>query len=771
MRCLLFLLCLSQSASGQLSGKLATTGGQPVPFANVLLLKDSTLAKAVLTDEKGAYMIDGILPGTYTLRFSSVGYQTWDSTLSSFNHDLGTHIMLPKLLGEVVVKAEKPLFQQQPDGMTVNVENSILTKGSSVLAVLERSPGVIIDQHNYNITLNGKSGVTVMLNGKLMCMSAEQVLTLLNSMSADNIEKIELLTNPPARYDAEGNAGMINIVLKKNKLPGTNGSYVLSAGYGKGEKGSGSFNLTHHLFYGAYSFSHDKGYNNFGGQGVQSMPYMDGIMSYDFKSNGNWVANNHAVTIGFDAPLDSTFSIGGSIHYTNNHSDNTVFNHGYYTVPTDSIFQMNADLKGSNHWRNLTTSAYIKGKHLSLDIDYLNYNNHNPTDVFSSFLDKHGNNAGELFIPRHKGYANTAIRVGVLKLDYSKQLGTGTRLEAGIKGTYTRNTSVSGIQSLENNEWVANAKNDIHMREGIGALYASLNIFKTLTLGLRYEYSKTDPVDLTISQLFPNISWSKELNENSVLQLSYTKRISRPSYNDLASYISYNDPFSVFTGNPLLKPTITNNLKFGYNYRNYSFSILLSNDDHPIVQSQLVTGPLADIVYIAPQNLTWQRNLTFQANLPFRVNDWWNMSYSLTGGWQRFKIDYTIFPVAKTYFNYSLNFSESFKLPARFFLELSGWYTSPSYYGTIKNDSRGVVNAGIKKGNFQLSVADILRTSHFDTYFGHLTPEVFKSRNHVDINPETVYFPIVKLTYVRTFGGYVEKKRDGAKDERERIRN
>lgn len=771
MKYLLFFLFLSRTAFGQISGKLITAEGQPIPFANVLLLKDSTLIKAALTDERGTYLIDGIPPGKYLLRFSSVGYQTWDSTISSLNNNAGTHIMQPKLLGEVVVRAEKPLFQQQTDGLTVNVESSILTKGSTALAVLERSPGVIIDQHNYNITLNGKSGVMVMLNGKLMRMSTEQVLILLNSMFADNIEKIELLTTPPAKYDAEGNAGIINIVQKKNKQPGTNGSYALSAGYGKGEKGSGSINLSHNMLYGAYSFSHNKGSNSFAGQGTQFMPDMSGNMIFDFRSIGKWVANNHAITIGIDMPLDTTITIGGSINYNNNHSDNSVYNRGDYTILTDSFFRMNADLKGLDRWRNLTTSAYIKGKHLSLDIDYLNYNNYSPSDAFSSFLDKHGNNAGDLFIPRHKSYANTAIRVGVVKIDYNKQLGASTRLETGIKASYTRNTSVSGIQSLINNEWVGSAVNDIHMQEGIGALYASLNIRTNLTIGVRYEYSNTHPVDLTISKLFPNISYSKKLNEASTLLFSYTKRISRPSYNDLASYIVYNDPFSVFAGNPLLKPTITNNLKFGYNYRNFSFSLLLSNDDHPIVQSQLVRGPITNITYIAPQNLSWQRNLTFQANLPFRINDWWNMNYSLTGGWQRFKIDYTIYPVVKTYFNYSLNFSEAFILPAHFSFELSGWYTSPSYYGTIKNDSRVMVNAGIKKGNFQLSVEDVLRTSHFDTYFGHLTEEVFNGKNHVGINPESSFFPIVKLTYVKTFGGYVERKRDRAKDEKERIRN
>jgi iron complex outermembrane receptor protein len=753
MKRLLLLLCLSQPALAQVSGKLTSADGVPIPFANVLLLKDSTLIKATLTDETGKYLIDGIQPGEYLLRFSCIGYQTWDSTLSASTGDLGTHILYPKLLGEVVVRAEKPLFQQQPDGMIVNVENSILTKGSTALAVLERSPGVVIDSRNYNITLNGKSGVMVMLNGKIIRLSVEQVLTLLNSLPADNIEKIELLTTPPAKYDAEGNAGMINIVLKKNKLAGTNGSVSLSAGYGKGEKASGSVNLSHNMLYGAYSYSHDRSYGSFAGQGTQKLP----DMAFDFLSIGKSVANNHRVTIGIDVPLSPAITIGGSVNYSNNHSDNKRFNRGYYTLVPDSFFQMNADIKGFNRWRNLTTSAYIKGKQFSIDLDYLNYNNHNPTNVLSSFLDKNGHDAGELFEPRHIGYANTSIQVGVIKIDYVKQLSPHVKLETGLKGTYTSSISISGIENT--------ASNNIHFKEGIGAFYASFNILTNFTIGARYEYSKSH-------NLFPNISYTKKLNEQSEIQLSYSKRISRPSYNDLASYIAYNDPFSVFTGNPSLKPAITHNLKFGYNYLNYSFSLLLSNDDHPIVQSQLVTGPLKNIVYISPQNLSWQRNLSFQANLPFKINDWWNMSYSLTGGWQRFKIDYTVSPVSKTYFNYSLNFSESFKLPKNYALELSGWYSSKSYYGTIKNDSRGVVNAGVKKGNFQLAVNDVFRTSHFDTYFGRLTKEVFDGKNHVGVNPESSFFPIIKLTYSRTFGGgYNEKKREGAKDERERIRS
>ena len=264
------LFCFLQNTSGQISGKLITGDGQSIPFANVLLFnsKDTSLVKATLTKEDGAYVVENILQGRYTLQISSTGYQTWNSSVFELtalqkSKDFGTQVMMEntKTMGEIVVRAEKPLYQQKPEGTIVNVESSILTKGSSALEVLERSPGVVINHRDNSIELNGKSGVMVMLNGKLMRMSMEQVITLLSGMSADDISTIELLTTPPASYDAEGSAGFINIVLKKNKKQGTNGSTSLTGGYGYGEKGTGSINFSHNTkninLYGSYAYSHN----------------------------------------------------------------------------------------------------------------------------------------------------------------------------------------------------------------------------------------------------------------------------------------------------------------------------------------------------------------------------------------------------------------------------------------------------------------------------------------------------------------------------------
>jgi len=808
------LFCFFQNSFCQISGKLVNAAGQPIAFANALLLKanDTSLVKAAITNEKGEYQIENIMRGDYILRLSSIGYQSWDSQIfeigiSQTSRDFGTRVMKEdnKQLEEVIVRAEKPLYQQQAGGMIVNVESSILTKGSSALAVLERSPGVVLDYRNNSIALNGKSGVMVMINGKLLRMTMEQVVSLLNGMSADDIEKIELLTTPPANYDAEGNAGLINIVLKKNKKPGTNGSLSVTGGYGWGEKGTGSINLSHNKrninLYGSYTFSHNRTYSDMFITSSQNMPFLGGDVAVIFWDTTKRVQNNHDATVGIDIKLNSKTTIGGSITYNSSNSSTTTINNAGFNVLPDSLLQFNGNNKGKNHWKNLVSSIYLekeinKGEKINFDMDYLYFNNNDPYAVQSSFINKHGIQAGtdqSLFSPLQKGFANTTIQVGVLKLDYTKQLSKKIKLETGVKGAYTRSSSVSGIESLLNGVLTGNTQtsNDIFMKEGIGTAYSSvnwqINQSASLTIGARYEYSYTNMdnqktgdnvVNRKLGSIFPSLFFSKKINDKSELQLSYTRRISRPSYNDLASYVGYSDPTAVYTGNPFLKPTITNNIKLGYNYKAYSFSILFSRDDDAITRYQLTESPARDMLLISPQNLDWQNNITFQTSLPFKINNWWSMNYSFAGGLRQYKGDYTKYPFEKKYFGYSLSFTQTFKLPKSFSAELSGWYNSDSYNGTVKVTGFGVLNLGIKKelknngGSFQLSVSDLLRNEHINVYYGSLTQEAFFIKSHVYITTESAKSQIIKLTYSRSFGDNNlkgQRKQNGSEDERERI--
>ncbi|MEZ2334593.1 TonB-dependent receptor [Mucilaginibacter sp. RCC_168] len=808
-------ILLMQNAFGQISGKLVTTDGKPLMFANVSLLKvaDTSVVQSTQTNADGIYRIENVPAGNYKLRLSSVGYQTWDSPgfeikSRSAHKDLGTTMMQEstRQLGEVVVRASKPLYQQRPDGMVVNVESSLMTKGSSALQVLERSPGVIIDHRNNNINLNGKGGVMVMMDGKLMRMPMDQVVNMLSGMSASNIEKIELLSTPPAGYDAEGSAGIINIVTQKNKKQGTNGSFSATGGYGLGEKGMASLNLAHNTknvnLYGAYTFSHDRTYTDLFITSSQNMPFLGGDVAVVFDSYAKRVQNDHNANVGADIKLNTKTTLSGNLTYNTSSAALTTTNHAGYNVLPDSLLTYNGLNTSQNRWNNLVSSISIDRQintndKISFDADYIYYHNDNPSQVQTTFVNKHGQVAGtndSLNSPQQRGFAATTIKVGVAKVDYTKQLNPKLKLETGIKGTYTTSSSSSGLESLLDNTWVKRTEsaNEIYMKEGIGAAYASFNAEITpstkLTVGARYEYSYTDMTDPNTGKslvnrklgvLFPTILFSKKLNENAELQLSYSKRISRPTYNDLASYVGYSDPTAVYTGNPFLKPTITNNIKLGYNYRDYSFSLLYSRDDNPIARYQLSTGPSKDLLYISPQNLSYQNNLTLQANLPFKVSNWWDMTYSFTGGLSQFKGGgYSAFPFRKSYFIYTFNFNESFKLPKKYSFELSGWYNSQWYNGTTKINGLGSLNAGIKKelnnngGSFQLSVADILRSIRVHVYYGTLTQEPFNIKSYVDVHTESSKFPIIKLTYSKSFGSTRAsgQAKQTTGDERDRLR-
>lgn len=808
------VFCFLQHVVGQVSGKLVNTSGQPVPFANILLLnsRDTLLVKATLTNETGVYRFENISNGSYMLRLSSAGYQNWDSPVFELNDlqkskDFGTQIMKEntKVLGEVVVRSEKPLIQQKPEGIIVNVESSLITKGSSALEVLERSPGVVINHRDNSIELNGKNGVMIMLNGKPMRLSVEQVVNLLNGMSGDDIATIELLTTPPSNYDAEGSAGLINIVLKKNKKQGMNGSVSLTGGYGYGEKGIGSIHLSHNKknmnLYGSYTFSNNSTYSNMFVESAQNMPFMGGDVFALGEFTTKTVRNNHDATIGLDKKLNSKTTVGGNVTYNSSKTSSTNFTDVGYNVLPDSLLQFTGNNRGTNSWNNLVNSIYIEkllkqGEKINVDLDYLYFHNNTRSDVQSTFINKHGVQAGTdeiLFSPRQKGFANTTIQVGVLKMDYTKQLDKKVKLETGIKGTYTKSSSISGIQSLLNGVWTSRdqTSNNIVMKEGIGAVYASVNSqinqSTSLILGARYEYSYTNMdnsklgnniAKRKVGALFPSLFFSKKLNDQSELQVSYTKRISRPSYNDLASYVGYSDPTAVYTGNPFLKPTITNNIKLGYNYKSYFFSLLFSRDDNAIIRYQLTESPAHDMLFISPQNLKRLHTITFQTNLPWKVNNWWTMNYGFVGGLRSYKADYTKKPFKKSYVGYSLNFSQAFKLPGSFSAELSGLYHSLSYDGSRKVEGFGVLNAGIKKelkkngGSFQLSVSDIFSSERYIINYGTLTEEAFSIRNQVAFYPESATFPIIKLTYSRSFGNNKAKAQVGAgtNEEQERVR-
>ncbi|MEO5906388.1 MAG: carboxypeptidase regulatory-like domain-containing protein, partial [Saprospiraceae bacterium] len=257
----------SLSGQSNLTGTIFDANRESVPYANVLLLTttDSTLFRGSVAGDNGKFEINNIPSGSYLLRVSMIGYVELHSEIFQLDGNPGTkdfgELVINEdvvLMNAAIVIAKKPLFEQRIDRMVVNVANSITSAGTTALEVLERSPGVMVNRQNDAISLSGKNGVVVMINGRINYMQMDAVVRMLEGMSSDNIERIEIITTPPAGFDAEGNAGYINIVLRKNLEEGFNGSMGGNVGFGKGIQASGNtnFNLRRGKtnFYGDYTY-------------------------------------------------------------------------------------------------------------------------------------------------------------------------------------------------------------------------------------------------------------------------------------------------------------------------------------------------------------------------------------------------------------------------------------------------------------------------------------------------------------------------------------
>ena len=806
----LIVLFVCTNTYGQISGKINDSQGEVIPFANILLLahSDSSLVKGTLSDESGQFVFSEISSGVYFIRIQFVGYQTLDLKQFQWNSSEGQKDLGTKTLEEdvaqmdaIVIQATKPLIKQEIDRMVINVENSIMTKGSTALQVLERSPGIYIDRRNNDITLNGKSGVMIMFNGKLLRLPVSEIVNMLNGMNADNVEKVEIFSTPPAKYDAEGSGGLINIALKTNDQIGTNGSVSLTGGYGWAEKSIASLNINHSNsrlnFYGTYSFSHDRSFYDWDATARSFVPLFNFQTETYFLSEIRLNQNSHNAIFGLDYDLNNQTTIGANLTFSHSLVNQDIANRGEYFFPPDSLLAMNINLGGQNKWNNLISNIYLekqlgKGKQLNVDLDYLYYQNESPYQVNNTFFNDNEDEvspSGELS-SLQRGSSDMAIHIGAAKLDYSQQINDQLKLETGVKATYSESGNIGQLERYLDGQWLNNGapSSDVNMTERIGALYASFNMQLSPTfnmiVGARYEYwdrriqEENNEIQQQLGRFFPTIFISKKLSEKSDLQLAYSKRTSRPAYNDMSSYVRYNDPVSVFTGNPLLQPTITHNLRLGYNIDSYVFALSFDRDENSIVRFQLTDNPAGDLIYVSPQNVNYQNSLNLQANIPLKIAKWWDVNVGATGNLRQFKLTYPKNDVNKTFVTYNLNANHIFTLPEDFSIELSGWYLGSYFNGTVKNNGFGMLNLGVKKqfknSSLQFSITDLFKSMQIDSYYGRLTEEPFALTSEVHYEAESAKSRIFRLTYSVSFGNtqLKEKKNrnSAAKEEKERIR-
>jgi outer membrane receptor protein involved in Fe transport len=669
-------------------------------------------------------------------------------------------------LDEITVAAKKPLYEKQIDRLVVNVQESITAAGSTVLEVLSRSPGVMVNQHNYTMTLNGKGGV--MINNTLTRLSIDAALQMLDGMSAANIEKIELIANPPAKYDAEGTRGIIHIVMAEHPDFGTNGNFGLTAGRNQGKILGANVDFNKRTqkasFFASYSLSHD--------QNRQKLINSMRVFQPDFTSSFHSVAdrpfrlNVQNLRAGLGYKLGEKSEIGTLLTLYERlwDTDSNVEGRNIYT--SDSSINLNINSVRFDRWRSFTSNIHFihrpSSKHqLRMDFDWLWYQNRNPANYYNefNFLERGTTINSTIEIDKF-----TPIKMKIGKIDHSVILSPRLELEAGLKYSASHFYNEVAVFETDNNsrKMVPNLSMKATMQENISAGYATtawkINENTQINAGIRYEHTVTDllsefdneKIYRNYGNLFPSLFVKRKLGEEMEVYFGYSKRITRPTYNDLAPFVLIVDPNTYFSGNPALLPAISEGVKVDVSVRRAIITLDYSQIKNHIANFQPEFDATNNLQVIRSQNMDHMRISSLILSLPWIITDWWDFQSNTTFSHQKIRIAPQN-DLQGVYF-LNLNMVSSFNLNKGYAVEVSGNYQSRQLMGAWRRSPFGSFNVGLQKklnkekGTFRLNVTDIFSTNHWD-----LNSSIEEPR--VDLNLIIrLNLRAIRLTYTRNFG-------------------
>jgi len=570
-----------EQAFGQvtISGTVIGEDDAPVTFANVLLLDpgDSTLVNGTIAGEDGSFTLVGG-PGDFLLKLSMVGYHP-----AYFNLSLGHAANVLPLgdiylkedateLEELVVMAQRPLYEKEPGKTIVNVQSSVAAAGSTALEVLEKSPGVIVNRQNSSIGMNGKNTVLVMINGKANRLPMEAVMQMLEGISSASIDKIELITSPNARYDAEGDAGIIHIVMTESPDYGTSGNFAVNLGYGRGESLGGSLNINRrgrrvNAFLN-YSLQHDRNKHEWD---TEHFITTDGFLRSNInKSDRSPRTMVQNLRTGIEYKPDSRTS--ASVLFTAYHSkwDLEAETINVHRIEEDSALRTEMSIKEINRWQSASVSVGLRHKldnhqELSLALDYLYYDNDNPSSYYNrTFVNDSPEAAKELV---NVGKI-TPIHFRIANLDYTNSVNEKHVIDAGAKVTLSQFTNDVLVERSvgEVVETDHDLSNSAALDERILAAYAmwrwNPDEHWSVEGGVRYEHTTsylTTPsdgvlIDRSFGNFFPSLLIAHTRGEKHKHQFSYGRRIMRPTFNDMAPFVFYIGPGTFVSGNLSLNP-------------------------------------------------------------------------------------------------------------------------------------------------------------------------------------------------------------------------
>jgi hypothetical protein len=741
---ILFSAALCCKAQISLHGIVTGISEQPLSGASVLLLnaKDSSLVKGTFTTQEGRYVFAQIPTGTYYLTYSHAAYNNVSGKVFQFrgNEDLSLPAMkllaADNTLKTVQVSAKKPFLEQRIDRTVVNVAGSIVASGSTALEVLERAPGVTVDRQNDQINLRGKDGVVVQIDGRQTYLPMADVVALLRSMPSDNIDRIELITNPSAKYDAAGNAGIIDIRLKKNNNVGTNGSLSLTGGTGRFDRERGSLQINHRTtkfnVFGNYGAYRGGTYWDFDITRSQSQGSEHNIIKSEsyikMRDNGQngkvgldyFISKNTTVGIVWTG-FWNTFTESSPAHLLFRRQERApVYLH---TVSEKRIATTSSNQLGNF---NVQHAFSKKGAQLSADFDMgrfqRDYSNTLNTQTLFPINPQEPISGLYTQMP-------TIIDILSLKTDYSQQVSSGWKMETGIKMSSVRSDNNVELRSgtAGNLQKDTTQSNHFKYTEEVNAAYLNLSgklsERSNLMLGLRAEHTHSIGNSLTLGNvvsrsylnLFPSLFLSRTLNKQNTIAFSYSYRIDRPNYQNLNPARSYLDPYTYSSGNAYLKPQYTHSLELRHGLRDRIFTSLAASFVTDL-QFHIIQPLDEKTTRRMPENIGRSEAYSLTLSFPLRVCKGWDIQGTVMGNYSRFDYTYKGSLLHVQQIAGRLNATNAFAFGKGWTGELAGWLRTPGVTAISKNPWLGSLDAGIQKSlpprwRAKLSLQDMLHTN------------------------------------------------------------
>jgi iron complex outermembrane recepter protein len=747
----LLLSTLTIFAQGKISGRVIDASGTPLEFVTVTLhrAKDSVLVKGALTDALGKYEFEQVKNGSYHVVAAQVGLKKQFSTpLSILDNSLTVNELKlvedVKSLNAVTVTAQKPFIEHQIDKTVVNVENSIVAAGSTAMEVLEKAPGVIVDNEG-KITLRGKDGVRIMVDGKPSQLSQDQLANMLRNMTANMIQKVEIITNPSSKYDAAGNAGIINIVMKKNQLYGLNGQVSSTYGQGVYYKNFNSLNLNYRYgkwnLFGSYNYNIRKNFNineitrifrADNGRGVVT----DSFVQTAYNRNP-YISNAWRGGVDYNISDKTTVGLLFSGNFGNrNNKENQLSKDNTTTIyaPDGKIrSEVHTATREEDKWNEVSANFNIKhtfdslGREITFDADSYSFDTDNQQRFEVS-------STGEIHAKQENNIARK-FDIKSLKTDFTYPLSKKAKLEAGAKTSFVNSGNDIMFYNILGSTRVLdmNITNDFQYDENINAAYANFN--QELKGGINYQVGlRVENTNIIGNQVTTDTSFTRHYTDvfptafvmkkwgakdKHSVRVGYSRRIDRPNYEDLNPFREFLDKYTYEQGNPNLTPQYSNNFDVSYTFMgamtigaNYSkttdaITFTVKQDD-ALKQS-----------FVTKQNVATLENYGINLNVPVPIKKWWFVNTSANFFVNRYQgaflgadLDLKI-PVL------NLNIQNRFTLPKDWSAEVSGWYVSRASEGLFVGEPMYAVNAGIskllmdRKLTLRLNAQDIFRTQKF----------------------------------------------------------